>query len=153
LSSGGGIGPRAWNLLNPRTQLLVVDVLSKSKDLGVGLKRRELVVADVYCLYASVGHKSAVDALQLITPLGTNPNLGSCAKTTYERLKKLLGRKCNDFEPWSLDAYLLTPLLGLPRPLILLPPKAKTVTAELAGAMGSFLRAAGGQLAARQRGP
>jgi hypothetical protein len=133
----GGIGPRAWNLLNPRTQRLVVDVSSKSEDLGVGLERRELVVADVYCLYASVGHKSAVDALQLITPLGTNPNLGSCAKTTYERLKKLLGRKCNDFEPWSLDAYLLTPLLGLPRPLILLPPKAKTVTAELAGAMGS----------------
>ena len=121
--------------------------------MGVEFERRELVVADVYCLYASVGHKSAVDALQLITPLGTNPNLGSCAKTTYERLKKLLGRKCNDFEPWSLDAYLLTPLLGLPRPLILLPPKAKTVTAELAGAMGSFLRAAGGQLAARQRGP
>lgn len=65
LSSGAGIGPRAWALLNPRTQRLVVDVLSKS----------ELVVADVHCLYASVGHKSAVGALRLIMLLGTNPNL------------------------------------------------------------------------------
>ena len=56
--------------------------------MGVEFERRELVVADVYCLCASVGHKSAADALRLITPLGTNPNLGSRAKT-YERLKKL----------------------------------------------------------------
>lgn len=75
LSSGAGIGPRAWALLNPRTQRLVVDVLSKSEDLGVALERRELVVAGVYCLYASVGHKSAVGALRLIMLLGTNPNL------------------------------------------------------------------------------
>ena len=52
-----------------------MDVLSKSEDLGVALERRELVVADVYCLYASVGHKSAVGALRLIMLLGTNPNL------------------------------------------------------------------------------
>ena len=52
-----------------------MDVLSKNEDLGVALERRELVVADVYCLYASVGHKSAVGALRLIMLLGTNPNL------------------------------------------------------------------------------
>ena len=44
----------------------------KKGDLGVGFERRELVVADVYCLYASVGHKSAVGALRLIMLLGAN---------------------------------------------------------------------------------
>ena len=72
LSSGAGIGPRAWGLLDLRTQRLAMDVLAKKEDLGVGFERRELVVADVYCLYASVGHKSAVGALRLIMLLGAN---------------------------------------------------------------------------------
>jgi hypothetical protein len=83
-----------------------VDVLEKSEDMGVEFERRELVVADVYCLYASVGHKSAVDALRLITPLGTNPNLGSRAKTTYERLKKLSAEEVAAIKA-GLDAHVV----------------------------------------------
>ena len=74
--------------------------------MGVEFERRELVVADVYCLYASVGHKSAVDALQLITPLGTNPNLGSRAKATYERLKKLSAEEMAAIKA-GLDAHVV----------------------------------------------
>ena len=55
-----------------------MDVLAKKEDLGVGFERRELVVADVYCLYASVGHKSAVGALRLIMLLGANSKTPEC---------------------------------------------------------------------------
>ena len=40
-----------------------MDVLVEKEDLGVGFERRELVVADVYCLYASVGHTTALSML------------------------------------------------------------------------------------------
>ena len=59
-----------------------MDVLAKKEDLGVGFEWRELVVADVYCLYASVGHKSAVGALQLIMLLGATPKPLSAATLT-----------------------------------------------------------------------
>ena len=55
-----------------------MDVLAKKEELGVGFERRELVVADVYCLYASVGHKSAVGALRLIMLLGANSKTPEC---------------------------------------------------------------------------
>jgi hypothetical protein len=66
LSSGAGIGLRAWGLLDLRTQRLAIGILAKKEDLGVGFERRELVVVDVYCLCASVGHKSVVGSLRLI---------------------------------------------------------------------------------------
>ena len=55
-----------------------MDVLAKKEDLGVGFERRKLVVADVYCFYASVGHKSAVGALRLIMLLGANSKTPEC---------------------------------------------------------------------------
>ena len=102
-----------------------MDVLSKSEDMGVGLERRELVVADVYCLYASVGHKSAVDALQLITPLGANPNLGSRAKTTYERLKKTIGAQVPCFRTMESRCLLADAAVGPSSTSHLVAPKGR----------------------------
>jgi hypothetical protein len=66
-----------------------VDVLEQREGPIVDFKLRELIMAEVNCFCASVGHKSAVGALRSIALPRTNFNLDSRAIGK----KKTIGKK------------------------------------------------------------
>ena len=130
LTSDTGFGPTAWRLMNPSYRSHLFSLLdNQGADLSLSCSRFQPSVADAYCYYASsLGRTHSIRALRAMVLLEKNQNLDSRVKCICDQLMKATGRSWKQWELWSLEAYLLSPLFG-PRPKLVRVSQAKQATA------------------------
>ena len=106
----------AWRLLNKSGQAHILRLLEPygpNSSMEPSLEPFHATAADAYCYHVALGLTLGIGALRVMAPVdATHGNFDSRFKTSFDNLKSAVGKDLSAFENASLEAYLMSPLMG-----------------------------------------
>ena len=122
---GAGLGPMAWRLMHASGRNHLLQCLNEVVPVDPSLEPFCPNMADAYCYHVALKRDVAASALHSMALAdGYSGDYKSPMKTVFEQLRIKLGRKISAFEDSSLEAYLLSPLMG-PKPQLVRRPRPR----------------------------